>query len=490
VIIGIIDTGCDYLHRNFRDEEGNSRILYLWDQNGTPKTPSLPCGREYDQTTLTQMIQANVNKSYEGLDYQPEENAHGTHVMDIAAGNGKSTGNPGIAPEADLIFVHLSLPTTTQAEEEFLGSSIRLYQAVKYIFDKAELEGKPAVVNISLASNGGPHDGTSLLEKMFDDLLEDQDGGKAIVIAAGNSNLDGVHARGSIESATSSDFHWKIKQRASPDDSESWVQRHEMEIWYESQDSLNLDIYYPKKKSDNPDNPDVEIEKLGTSKRGNTLQESAAGKLFILVHHSFDKEANENHINIFIDDRFTGLKEGEIYDYRFQLTPSTTSQAVEYNAWIERNNDYPSRFAKDEQEFTINSIGNAKLPIVVGAYDNEEAAKPILKSSGSGPSRNSDAPNKPEISAPGVNIFAAGARHYGDEDGKVLTGTSQAAPHVSGVIALMFATARDLNISQIRQILKDTADSVPPPDTPGTDPRRQYGFGLINCLEALNKVLA
>jgi subtilisin family serine protease len=434
------------------------------------------------------MIQANVNKSYEGLDYQPKKKAHGTHVMDIAAGNGKY---PGIAPEADLIFVHLGLPSPIEVEKEFLGSSIKLYQAVEYIFNKANMEGKTAVVNISLASNGGPHDGTSLLERMFDDLLDDKEG-RALVIGAGNSYKVGIHTKGSIESTTVSDFHWTINQHVSTNNPSKWGQRQEMEIWYESQDSLILNVFDPNGQP------------IGSCKRDDpplTMSVADFPEPVVLIYHSFDEEANENHINIFIDDRYSDL---ELGDYRFRLEPSSShTDAVEYHAWIEENKAYPSRFANDDQEpsFTINSIANAKLPIVVGAYDNLDAAKTIYWGSSSGPSRNSDALKKPEISAPGVNIYAARALFYGSDfdgsDGSMeLSGTSQAAPHVSGVIALMFETARDfcdppkkLNISQIRQILIDTADRDPPQGAHGTH-HPQFGLGRINCSEALNQVLA
>jgi len=481
VIIGIVDADCDFLHPNFRDENGKTRIKYLWDQNGTPKTEGLPYGREYDENFINQAIQ---NKSsYDTLGYRPDKNAHGTHVMDIAAGN--SSIYPGVAPGADLIFVHLGLPNPIEAEEEFLGSSNRLYDAVKYIFDKAkEEENKPAVVvNLSLATNGGPHDGTSMVEKMLDELLESQDE-RAIVIAAGNSYHHGIHAMGTVKSDTPSELKWEILCRAP----ETWGQRQEMEIWYEGHTPLILDAF----------DPDEVL--LGSCQLGETLALSVNDfpEPYILIHHNFDTEANDNHINIFIDDRYPELNLNGAYTFRLKLSPDSPPNNVECHAWIELNKEYPTSFTDPyhEPRYTINSIANGKLPISVGAYNPDNDEKNILFGSSSGPSRNANAMDKPTISAPGERISAARAYHYSPGDRTRESGTSQAAPHVAGMIALMFETARDLRNppqkltnSKIRQILIDTVDRDPPQGGNGLHDLR-YGYGRINCKRALDQILS
>ena len=86
--------------------------------------------------------------------------------MDIAAGNGRGSGFPGVAPGADLIFVELSSRIDDPATESF-GNSKRLLEAVDYIFRKATALGRPAVVNLSLGTFGGPHDGTTPVEEFF-----------------------------------------------------------------------------------------------------------------------------------------------------------------------------------------------------------------------------------------------------------------------------------------------------------------------------------
>jgi subtilisin family serine protease len=482
VIIGIVDFGCDFLHPNFQDAQKNTRILYFWDQKGAPQTPGLPYGREYDQNFINQAI--HDKSSYKDLGLSLENNAHGTHVMDIAAGN--SSKYPGVAPEADLVFVQLSLPDPIEAEEEFLGSSSHLYDAVKYIFDKAVEKGKPAVVNISLASNGGPHDGSSMIESMFDDLLTGLTG-RAIVMAAGNSYSQGIHASGSVKSTAPSKFEWEIPCHVESENPEKWGQRQEMEIWYEGQTPLILDIYDPNQVF------------LGSCTLGGTFVKPVNDfpQPIILIHHNFDDEAKENHIDVFIDDRYQKLVTGK-YRFELKLPANLTNENVDYHAWVEENKEYPSKFDLQYQVqlYTISSIANGKLPITVGAYYPDVEEKPIWYASSSGPSRNMNALDKPTISAPGDDISAARSHHYSLGDRTSKSGTSQAAPHVSGLIALMFQTARDrrnppkeLDISQIRQILIDTADRNPPQGGNGLHDLR-YGYGRVNCIRALDKVLA
>ncbi|HEU4391780.1 MAG TPA: S8 family serine peptidase, partial [Blastocatellia bacterium] len=116
VIIGVVDFGLDFVHRNFRKEDGNTRVLALWDQNGKSnhKNDRHPFG--YGRLISQDMINSALasENPYEFLGYQPSEDsvfdtgAHGTYVADIAAGNGLGSSCKGIAPDADIVFVDLS----------------------------------------------------------------------------------------------------------------------------------------------------------------------------------------------------------------------------------------------------------------------------------------------------------------------------------------------------------------------------------------------
>lgn len=85
-----------------------------------------------------------------------------------------------------------------------------------------------------------------------------------------------------------------------------------------------------------------------------------------------------------------------------------------------------------------------------------------------------------DVSAPGVNITST----YLDRSYETFSGGSLAAPHVSGVIALMLSKNHNLTPSDVRTILADSADDIPPL---GYDYRS--GYGKVNALKALETMV-
>lgn len=485
VIIGVIDHGCDFRHCGFR--KGNeSRLLYLWDQTGSGNPPPAPFnyGVEYDRAQINQALQAP--NPYAVLGYTPEQKAHGTHVMGIAAGS--SDKFAGVAPQADLIFVHLgkaanpSGANLSPADEELksFGSSWNLFTAVLYILERAGQ--RPVVINISQGMNGGPHDGTTIIETLFDTVLRQK--GRAIVIAAGNSREDNIHTASEVPPHSPQTILWKINKQSSP----TSAVRHEMEIWYDRNSALTVQIFSPQNTL------------LGECALGEEKIVSAGDGLNmpILIRNMRPDNIpgeDENLINILLDDRAADLSHPQLSGQTWQLVLAqnpATNASVHYHAWIERNDPFQSSFAANSQtSYTINTIGNAALPIVVGAYDSKSAPFPPLPSSSEGPTRNRNVNAKPDVCAPGWRIFSAraqsGCKYI------AYSGTSMAAPHVSGLIALLFQAARDwktpskiLDISEIRDALLSTAEKNHPG---GAAYHPQYGFGRVNAVKALRKIL-
>lgn len=484
VIIGIIDHGCDFRHCGFR--QGNeSRLLYLWDQTGSgPPSPApFNYGVEYDRARINQSLQSQ--DPYAALGYTPEEKAHGTHVMGIAAGSAEPL--VGVAPQADLIFVHLgkaanpSGMNVNPADEELksFGSSWNLFTAVLYILEKAG--DTPVVINISQGMNGGPHDGTTIIETLFDTVLAQK--GRAIVIAAGNSRSDNIHTAGEVPPRIPQTILWRIDKKSSP----TSEVRHELEIWYDRDSALTLQVFSPQNVL------------LGECSLGEEKIVSAGDGLnFPLLIRNMRPDnipgEDENLINILLDDRAVPPSltsaAGQVWRLVLAQNPATNAN-VHYHAWIERNDPAPSSFAAGSQPaYTLNTIGNAALPIVVGAYDARVPSFQLLAESGEGPTRNKKVSAKPDVCAPGWHILSARAQTKCNYIAK--SGTSMAAPHVSGLVALMFQAARDwktpskiLDISEIQNALISTADKNPP--SGGYHP--QYGFGRVNAVKAIQKIL-
>ncbi|HEX4337063.1 MAG TPA: S8 family serine peptidase [Polyangiaceae bacterium] len=185
-IIGIIDTGADVTHPDLQNADGTTRIAYFIDYSKGPAgkqkdaeshcSTAVPCA-VYSNTDLDALVKAGTAKTALSKDVV----GHGTHVTSLAAGNGGAEKKyVGMAPEATIIVAR-ALDSSGQI------SDATVLSAASLIFELATQLGKPAVLNLSLGSDFGPHDGSSSLEKGLADLIADQPEGRAVVVAAGNS---------------------------------------------------------------------------------------------------------------------------------------------------------------------------------------------------------------------------------------------------------------------------------------------------------------
>jgi subtilisin family serine protease len=461
VVVGVVDYGCAFAHENFLTSTGKTRLLALWDQTGS--AANAPLG--YGTLHLPDRINAalKTTKPYRSLGHSPgdDEAAHGTHVLDIAAGNGRGTGNPGVAPRADLIFVEVSSSDVPDEGERVVGTtfgdSVQVVEAVKFIFDQAG--SRPAVVNLSLGTNGGPHDGTTLVEQAFDRLLREKPN-RAIVLAASNSYADEIHAAGTVPSNGTSDIRWRV---SSSDQTEN-----ELEIWFPGGRMLTADVIAPG---------------------GRTLASIAAGQSFrsidgrgrvvmVATNRQRDPSNGDNVINIW---QAPGAPSGE-----WTIRLRAEASPVPFHAWVERD-DYrgdvmQSKLDSNDATTTLGTLSCGHLTLVVGSYDARKAAGPLSWFSSSGPTR--DGRQKPELSAPGHGVRAANSLTRGGI--AVMSGTSMASPAVAGAAALLLGSAvrrgKTLTTEALRKILIDTARPV----GAGWDAR--YGYGRVDVSAALAKL--
>jgi hypothetical protein len=468
VVVGIIDYGCDFAHRNFIGPGGTTRLHSIWHQGGTTTANSpFGYGREYRAAEIDAAL--SQPEPYRALGYGPaadtptQRGSHGTHVMDIAAGNGGGTGAAGFAPQADLIFVdvsHSDLPWSgTSVVDSNFGDSVQLLEAVQYIFDQAG--DRPCVINISLGTNGGPHDGTSLVERGIDRLLAAR-AGRAVTIAASNSFDDGIHASATATQDATTELVWRVPAERRT--------HKEMEIWLEGADQFDLEIIAPNGTN------------LGTIVPGaNGTSTGSNGRVEVFAANRLtDPNNGDNSIGIYLSGDVSAG------DWKVRLIPRQIASGV-FHAWIERDNLSQSSFAPPHvSSHTLGSISCGQLSIAVGSYDAHKQSRPISWFSSAGPTR--DGRQKPELSAPGHGVVAAHSRTRTGALPK--NGTSMAAPAVAGVIALMFGEAQargfELPTADLREILIAAARRLPPP---GTAWDAQYGAGRIDAAAAVRAVM-
>ncbi|RWE07708.1 MAG: peptidase S8/S53 subtilisin kexin sedolisin [Mesorhizobium sp.] len=454
IVVGFVDFGCDFAHGNFRHPNGNSRILGIWHQAGVAQPDSpLGYGRLHAVAEINAALAAP--NPYAALGYGPapdgpaQTGTHGTHVMDIAVGNGRGSTQPGVAPAADIIFVDPAISDIawqgSASATQVFGDSVQLLEAVRFIFDQAG--ERPCVVNISLGTNGGPHDGTSLVERGLDALLNEKPN-RAVVIAASNSQQHGIHQSGEVPANGVHDIRWRQRNFGGG----------EVEVWYAGARRLEVTLVGSDGTTFGPVAP------------GSNLPIGSAGQVAIFITNRLnDPNNHDNVVGIWVAE---GLSND---DWTIRLR-SLDGNAVAYHAWIERNDGLQASFASPVPTHTLGSISTGQATIVVGSYDGHKPARPLSSFSSSGPTR--DGRNKPEISAPGQDVIAARSRTGTGVTRK--SGTSMAAPAVTGLVALIFGEARrnghDLDITALRNRLISGVLTNPPSVGAGTWDSR-YGFG-------------
>lgn len=182
VIVGVIDGGFDYNHINFWDEEGKTRVkaVYMpYDNSGTQpvvRAIRLPgsCYEKPDE--IAQLTTDDPNST------------HGTHTAGTAAGSYRDNGWYGVAPEADIVACGVP--------EDKLNDVV-VSNCISYICDYARRAGKPCVINMSVGTNIGPHDGTSYLNRVCEELSGP---GRVFVVPAGNDGDNPVYVHRELAS--------------------------------------------------------------------------------------------------------------------------------------------------------------------------------------------------------------------------------------------------------------------------------------------------
>lgn len=480
VIVGVVDTGIDWRHEDFVTEDGTSRILCLWDQtDNRGPSPGSPFtyGTEYSQDTISRALAGS------GSVYEKDTHGHGTHVTGIAASNGLAEGGyAGVAPEADLIIVKC----TFWVDDVETG--------IDYIARKAQALGKPCVINLSLGTHYGPHDGSSHFCRTLDEVSGE---GVVIVVAAGNEG-NAVNHLGYVVSST---------ERDSPFHFNNGVRDGYVDIWYDQGAEIDFKVQAFNLIG-------TKLADTGWVPPGTTVTRDIQSTVTTYGDVEVDATETQNPLNNarHVVIHANRARKGDIDEsaVRFLLHTRGTGS---FDAWIDggkfSTSDHGSEFSGNSEK-SVGLPGTSSRAITVANYVTKnswinysggtrthwEALGTLTISSSKGPSRREDLTGfKPELAAPGTYIASALSDNSSTSssnktpDGKhfLIHGTSMAAPHVTGTIALMLQAQPGLTPEEVEPYV--TGQARQDDNVGDTVPNYSWGYGKLDAMGAMLELL-
>ena len=533
VVIGIIDTGIDANHADLRSAEGKTRIRYLIDFSRPPGDRQPELEGEYGCTEDTECAIFSAEDIDELLsngvtgDEPKDTFGHGTHVASLAASNGlsdKSARYIGVAPEATLIGARVS-----RAGDGAIYDA-DIVQAARFVFEQAERLGMPAVVNLSLGSDFGTHDGSSQLEQALASFVGPEYPGRAIVVAAGNSG--GLYVgTGSGEPeplGIHTEVHIPRESEVSvpllmPSAALGGLRGGAAFVWlgFRPGDAVSIAV----ERNGEPWIPKVAPGKATTYSAGNYDGTVFNGP----TAEDVSIEVGPSNAVVAIDGDFEpGTK------FTLQLSGhGTASLWVQATGGVSPDVSVGVLFPRGEKEGTINIPASHPDLIAVGATVNRNRwrdfrGQPFLvgepdeqtealaeidgcaRFSAAGP--NAVGAMKPDLVAPGMyvvgamsgaadprsngglGVFASQTRcgepdyecFVADDQHAVTSGTSMSAPLVSGAVALLFQRRPELTQAQVRVLLQ--AGARRPTGTVRSE--QQAGAGVLDLSGTLAALVA
>lgn len=497
VIVGVIDGGLDLAHAAFRNGAGTSRVIGVWDQTATG---AVSAGVTYGSTCDAATLAADGCKL-------PSTDAHGTHVTGIAAG-GVIAGSPytGMAPDAAIAFVNNAEALANAQDRADAGFSTAVCDAAAWIFKLAG--DKPTVVNMSLGSHEGPHDGSSLASQCLDNLTGP---GKILVAAAGNEGDGGATASGTR-------VYLHAKGQASVDGARVAFAAGGLEggttlqaIWGKPNTTLSVAIGAVGSKGevmtqlvDAPDGAVTATLKLDGKSLGPIriyAESGDAGQPGFVVRIDDDNgDGGERTAAWFVEVRGAGA-----FDAFIDTTAGDGFVATDDNdATVDNLSSigFPAIAPKvlavaaftskvswitaAGSEQSLGPESDGKEP-AVGGLAIFSSRGPSLDPVHTGP--------KPDIAGPGQTVVAALHQAADADDANIVKdgpsgfvaeqGTSMAAPAVAGIVALMLQADPKLDTSAVRKLLVASANTD---GIAATLPDIGWGNGRANAFAALQQL--
>ena len=473
VIVGFVDTGINYTDSLFRNVDGSTRIIGIWDQtnnsdnsnnieNETVKPFSAFSALYGTQYTAEEINLALNSDNPASIVPTRDENGHGTFLASIAAGNrDERAGFSGAAPQASIAMVKLKPAKQYLRDFYLIQDGAEAYQendimmGVSYLYFLARKYSMPLVVCIPLGTNIGSHMGMSRLGQYLNQVSLSN--GSAVITAAGNETGARHHFRAVMDASTDEvTAELRVGEREAG---------FSMELWAE-----NMGVYMVGFIS-----PTGEVAReISVPLRGENTVSFLLEQTQITVYTQIaDVSAGSQFIFMRFENPMSGI-------WRILIRNSLDIRET-FHLWLPVRGFITDEtyFLRPDPDTIITDPGNARYPITVTAYDHTKNSIYIHASRGYSLSGRI----KPDLAAPGVNILGASV------SGRRLTrmsGTSVSAAHLAGAAAILLnwgvlnANYPYLNTPVLKSIFVRGAQRNPAL----TYPNREFGYGTLDLYEA------
>lgn len=473
VIVGFVDTGINYTDSLFRNVDGSTRIIGIWDQtnnsdnsnnieNETAKPFSAFSALYGTQYTAEEINLALNSDNPASIVPTRDENGHGTFLASIAAGNrDERAGFSGAAPQASIAMVKLKPAKQYLRDFYLIRDGADAYQendimmGVSYLYFLARKYSMPLVVCIPLGTNMGSHMGMSRLGQYLNQVSLSN--GSAVITAAGNETGARHHFRAVMDADTDEVIaELRVGEREAG---------FSMELWAENMGAYTVGFISPTGEV---------AREISVPLRGENTVSFLLEQTQITVYTQIaDVSAGSQFIFMRFENPMSGI-------WRI-LIRNTLDIRETFHIWLPVRGFISDEtyFLRPDPDTIITDPGNARYPITVTAYDHTKNSIYIHASRGYSLSGRI----KPDLAAPGVNILGASV------SGRRLTrmsGTSVSAAHLAGAAAILLnwgvlnANYPYLNTPVLKSIFVRGAQRNPAL----TYPNREFGYGTLNLYEA------
>lgn len=473
VIVGFVDTGINYTDSLFRNVDGSTRIIGIWDQtnnsdnsnnieNETAKPFSAFSALYGTQYTAEEINLALNSDNPASIVPTRDENGHGTFLASIAAGNrDERAGFSGAAPQASIAMVKLKPAKQYLRDFYLIQDGADAYQendimmGVSYLYFLARKYSMPLVVCIPLGTNMGSHMGMSRLGQYLNQVSLSN--GSAVITAAGNETGARHHFRAVMDADTDEvTAELRVGEREAG---------FSMELWAENMGAYTVGFISPTGEV---------AREISVPLRGENTVSFLLEQTQITVYTQIaDVSAGSQFIFMRFENPMSGI-------WRILIRNSLDIRET-FHIWLPVRGFISDEtyFLRPDPDTIITDPGNARYPITVTAYDHTKNSIYIHASRGYSLSGRI----KPDLAAPGVNILGASV------SGIRLTrmsGTSVSAAHLAGAAAILLnwgvlnANYPYLNTPVLKSIFVRGAQRNPAL----TYPNREFGYGTLNLYEA------